>query len=54
MLGSVATALGSVVLGGVIATATVVGVVQSQTAPSGPNPVSVEADPTELIPYGFN
>ncbi len=54
MLGSIATAFGSVVLGGVVATATVVGVVQSQTEPSGSNPVSVDAQIDELIPYGTN
>lgn len=55
-MGSLVAAFGSLLIGGVVATATVVGVVNSETAPpdAGNNPVSVNATTDELVTYGSN
>jgi hypothetical protein len=51
-VGSILAALGSLVIGGAVATATVVGVVQSQTAAPDESPVSVNAPVEDLVAYG--
>lgn len=51
-MGSILAALGSLVIGGAVATATVVGVVQSQTAAPEQSPVSVNAPVEDLVAYG--
>jgi hypothetical protein len=53
-VGSIIAAFGSLVIGGVVATATVVGVVQSQTAAPEQSPVSVNATADDLVAYGSN
>lgn len=51
-MGSIIAAFGSLVIGGVVATTTIVGVVQSQTAPPSESPVSVNATADDLVAYG--
>jgi hypothetical protein len=55
-VGSLVAAFGSLLIGGVVATTTVVGVVNSQTAPPDPakNPVSVNAQTDDIVTYGAN
>jgi len=53
-VGSLIAAFGSLVIGGTVATATVVGIVQSQTAPPEKSPVSVNATADDLVSYGSN
>lgn len=48
-MGTILTTIGALVLGGVVATATVVGVVSSQTAAPDTSPTNVNAP---VIEYG--
>jgi hypothetical protein len=50
-MGTILTTIGALVLGGVVATATVVGVVSSQTAAPDKSPSNVNAP---VIEYGSN
>ncbi|WP_309650634.1 MULTISPECIES: hypothetical protein [Nocardioides] len=50
-MGTILTTIGALVLGGVVATATVVGVVSSQTAAPDKSPTNVNAP---VIEYGSN
>lgn len=50
-MGSILTTVGALFLGGVVATATVVGVVSSQTAEPNKSPASVNSP---AIEYGSN
>ncbi len=50
-MGVIISIVGSVLVGGAVAAATIVGVVQSQTAPPDKNPVTVSAP---VIDYGSN
>lgn len=50
-MGTILTTIGALVLGGVVATATVVGVVSSQTAAPDKSPSNVNAP---IIEYGSN
>ncbi|MDO9455308.1 MAG: hypothetical protein Q7T52_04415 [Nocardioides sp.] len=51
-MGSIVAAFGSLVIGGVVATTTIVGVVQSQTAAPDKSPVSVNSTVDDLVAYG--
>lgn len=51
-MGSILAAFGSLCIGGVVATTTIVGVVQSQTAAPDQSPVSVNASADDLVAYG--
>lgn len=51
-MGSILAAFGSLVIGGVVATTTVVGVVHSQTSAPDRSPVSVNASTDSLVTYG--
>ncbi|WP_170219428.1 hypothetical protein [Nocardioides litoris] len=51
-MGSIVAAFGSLLIGGVVATTTIVGVVQSQTAPPPQSPVSVTGDTADIVGYG--
>jgi hypothetical protein len=53
-VGSIIAAFGSLIIGGVVATTTIVGVVQSQTAEPDKSPVSVNASTDDLVAYGSN
>ncbi|WP_164519542.1 hypothetical protein [Nocardioides ferulae] len=48
-MGSILSTFGSLVVGGIVATATIVGVVSSQTSPSGDSPANVNQP---VIEYG--
>ena len=50
-MGSILSTFGALVIGGVVASATIVGVVSSQTSPSGDSPVNVNQP---VIEYGTN
>ena len=50
-MGTILTTIGALVLGGVVATATVMGVVSSQTAAPDKSPTNVNAP---VIEYGSN
>ncbi len=54
IVGSIIAAFGSLFIGGVVATTTIVGVVQSQTAAPEKSPVSVNASVDDLVAYGSN
>lgn len=51
-MGSILGVIGSIVIGGVAAAATVVGVVSSQTSTSGPSPANVQEG--VVVQYGSN
>lgn len=51
-MGTIISVLGSVIIGGVVATATIVGVVSSQTGTSGPSPANVQQP--VVVDYGSN
>jgi hypothetical protein len=53
-VGSIIAAFGSLLIGGVVATTTIVGVVQSQTSSPDQSPVSVNATADDLVAYGSN
>jgi hypothetical protein len=48
-MGSILSTFGALVIGGIVASATIVGVVHSQTAPSGHSPANVNQP---VITYG--
>lgn len=48
-MGSILSTFGSLLIGGVVATATVFGIVTSQTSPQGDSPVNVNQP---VIEYG--
>jgi hypothetical protein len=48
----IASIIGSILIGGTVATAAVVGIVSNQTAVPDKSPVSVTQPADELIPYG--
>jgi hypothetical protein len=49
-VGTVLSVLGSLLIGGIAATATVIGVVSSQTSTSGPSPADVQQP--VVVEYG--
>ena len=53
-MGSLIAAFGSLVIGGVVATGTIVGLVNSQTAAPDQSPVSISSTMDDLVPYGTN
>ena len=53
-MGSIIAAFGSLVIGGVVATTTIVGVVNSSTSAPDQSPVSVNATADDLVAYGSN
>jgi hypothetical protein len=50
-VGSILSTFGALVIGGIVASATIVGVVNSQTSPSGDSPANVNQP---IIEYGSN
>ncbi|MEV7428894.1 MULTISPECIES: hypothetical protein [unclassified Nocardioides] len=48
-MGSILSTIGSLAIGGIVASATIVGVVSSQTSPSGESPANVNQP---VIQYG--
>lgn len=50
-MGTILGTVAAMIVGGAVATVTVVGVVNSQTSPQGPNPTSVNAP---VVTYGSN
>lgn len=48
-MGSILSTLGSLAIGGIVASATVIGVVNSQTSPTGESPANVNQP---IIQYG--
>ncbi|WP_435741482.1 hypothetical protein [Nocardioides sp. SYSU DS0663] len=50
-MGSIAGIVGSLLVGGIVASATIVGVVSAQTEPSGKSPANVNQP---VIQYGTN
>lgn len=53
-MGSIIAAFGSLVIGGVVATTTIVGVVNSASGAPDQSPVSVNATADDLVAYGSN
>lgn len=50
-MGSILSTFGALLIGGIVASATIVGVVSSQTSPSGQSPANVNQP---IIEYGSN
>jgi hypothetical protein len=48
-MGSILSTFGALAIGGIVASATIIGVVNSQTSPSGDSPVNVNQP---IIEYG--
>ena len=46
----IGTTIGALFLGAAVGSVTLVGLINNQTSPSGPSPVSVKSDPT--VEYG--
>lgn len=51
-MGGILGLLGSIIVGGAVATVTVLGVVSSQTSTTGPSPADVSQ--SVVVPYGTN
>jgi len=51
-VGGILGLLGSIIVGGAVATVTVLGVVSSQTSTTGPSPADVSQ--SVVVPYGTN